>query len=450
MRVQVRRRKAGTILGEPLEIFETDNPRREPFCRHFGTCGGCTTQDLEYAAQLALKEQIVTAAFRESGLVDELPVLSPIIPAPRERQYRNKLEFSFGAQRWLTDAEVLEAGRIEDRRGFGFHAPGRFDRVLHLSECHLQPDPSEAIRSFLSSYVMEREFTFYDAREHRGVLRLLIVRTALTGDVMVTVMFGEEDPAVREQLMGALARRFPEISSLNYVVNTTKNDSIYDHEVKLWSGDPYITERCGSVMLRIRPKAFYQTNSEQAVSLYRTALGLAGLESTATGAADSVNDPTTDISGFAGGSGPLVFDLYSGIGSIALSLADRVGRVVGIESNDDAVRAAGENAELNGIENAIFERGEVESILPRVIDRHGSPDLVVVDPPRAGMHPRARRALRDLAAPRIVYISCNPRTQASDVRELIERYRIAAVQPVDMFPQTRHVENVLLLERRER
>jgi len=427
VRVQVLRRKAGTILGEPLEILETENPRRAPFCRHFGTCGGCTTQDLEYAVQLAVKEQIVAAAFREAELDADLPELAGIIPAPRERQYRNKLEFSFGAQRWLTDAEILEGIQIDDRRGFGFHAPGRFDRVLHISECHLQPDPSEAIRSFLSALVMERGITFYDAREHQGMLRLLIIRTAITGDVMVTVMFGEDDRSTREELMEILAERFPEITSLNYVVNTTKNDGIYSHEVKLWRGEPFITERCGPVLLRIRPKAFYQTNSEQAVRLYAAALDLAGL------------DP-----------GSLVFDLYSGIGSIALSLASRVGRVVGIESNGDAVHTARENAELNSIENALFELGEVEAVLPQVIERHGSPDLVIVDPPRAGMHPGARRVLRDLAAPRIIYISCNPRTQASDTRDLIERYRITAVQPVDMFPQTRHVENILLLERRER
>ncbi|SIQ25878.1 23S rRNA m(5)U-1939 methyltransferase [Alkalispirochaeta americana] len=423
--VGVRGRKAGTIQGCLLALHETSHPRREPRCPHFGSCGGCTLQDISYADQLLLKQGTVEAAFREAELTELLPEMTPILASPREFLYRNKLEFSFGAERWLDEEEILRAEAIPDRRGLGFHAPGRFDRVLDLRECHLQPDPSEAIRSFLGDLARERGYSFYHAREHRGFLRLLIIRTSLTGDLMVTIMFGEDDQQQREELLQALGEAFPEITSLNYVVNTSKNDSIYPHQVVLWRGEPFITEQCGDLRLRIHPKAFYQTNPEQALRLYQAAVALAHLRPE-----------------------DLLFDLYSGIGSIALYAAGRVRRVVGIESVEDAVEAARENARGNGIGNALFESGEVEKILPQVISREGAPRVVMVDPPRAGMHPAARKALATLAPETIVYISCNPRTQAADLREFIPNYEIAHLQPVDMFPQTRHVENIVLLRRR--
>lgn len=422
--VRVRRRKAGTILGDVARVVRSEQKRITPFCVHFGECGGCTLQDLSYQDQLQLKEAIVAAAFAEAQLEDAPREASPIIPAPKERGYRNKLEFSFGAHRWLSDHEVAHAEAIPDRRGLGFHAPGRFDRVLDLSECYLQPEPSETIRRFFRDLAEERDLSFYDAREHHGLLRLLIVRTSLTGEVMVTVMFGQDDPEPIQGVMTAVAERFPEITSLNYVINTSRNDSIFPHPVVLWRGTPFITEQCGPNTLRIRPKAFYQTNPEQAIHLYTAALEMAG-------------------------TAHLVFDLYSGIGSIALLLAGTAERVVAIESVPDAVCAARENGELNGITNVEFVEGEVERVLPAAVEQYGVPDLVVVDPPRAGIHPAARTALRDLAAPVIVYVSCNPRSQAADIRDLSERYRIVAIQPVDMFPQTRHVENVTLLKRRD-
>lgn len=426
--VRVRRRKAGTILGDILALHESACSRREPRCSHFGSCGGCTLQDISYADQLLLKQATVEAAFREAEL-DELaeavPGMAPILASPREFGYRNKLEFSFGAERWLDEEEILRAGEITDRRGLGFHAPGRFDRVLDLEECHLQPHPSEAIRSFLGDLAREAGYTFYHAREHRGLLRLLIIRTALTGDLMVTIMFGEDEPRQREEILQALGQAFPEITSLNYVINTSLNDSIYPHRVVLWRGEPGITEKCGDLLLGIHPKAFYQTNPEQALRLYQSALALAQLKPQ-----------------------DLLFDLYSGIGSIALSAAPRVGRVVGIESVDDAVQAARENARRNGIGNASFEAGEVEKVLPQVIEREGVPRVVMVDPPRAGMHPAARKALAGLLPETIVYISCNPRTQAADLGAFLRDYGIEHIQPVDMFPQTRHVENIVLLRRR--
>lgn len=438
--VRLRRRKAGTYLGDIRAVVTAGVPRRAPFCRHFADCGGCTIQDIDYEAQLALKQAMVSAAFLEAGfrVADHeagaaaavgstmtMPPIQPIVSAPRQTRYRNKLEFSFGAQRWLSEEEIADAAAIEDRRGLGFHVSGRFDRVLDLEECHLQPDPSEAIRAFVGDFARVRGFSFYDAREHTGVLRSLTVRTSLTGETMVIVMFGEDDAAAIEAVMSAIAHRFPDLASLNYVVNTSANDSLFPHDVRRWSGSPWITERSGPNLLRVRPKAFAQTNPEQAERLYETAL-------------DMVTVREDDR----------VFDLYCGIGSIALYVARRVATVVGIETIEDAVIAARENAEMNGIGNAVFEAGEVEAILPAVAERSGTPNLVILDPPRAGLHPAARRAVRDLAPERILYISCNPRTQATDIAELSDRYRVTAMRPVDMFPQTRHVENIAVLVRR--
>lgn len=424
--VRVRRRKSGVLHAEPTAILSTSHERREPFCRHFGSCGGCTLQNLEYEEQLRLKEAMVTTAFREAYSdfrIDEERKFS-ILPALQERYYRNKLEFSFGARRWLSQEELDSESVIEDRRGFGFHVAGRFDRVLDLQECYLQGPPSETIRGFVAEWTREHSVTFYDSHEHHGLLRLLIVRTALTGETMVTVMFGEDDPTGRVEFLEALHAAVPSITSLNYIVNTTRNDSIFTHEVIPWVGTEVIHERCGEIILRLRPKAFYQTNPEQAIRLYHRAMELVDLRPR-----------------------ELVYDLYSGIGSIALFIARRVARVVGIESVPDAVQSARENATLNGIENVVFEQGEVESILSEVVERHGTPDLLILDPPRSGLHPKARMAIRALAPPRILYISCNPRTQAIDCAELSDRYQIDVMQPVDMFPQTRHVENICVLRR---
>jgi 23S rRNA (uracil1939-C5)-methyltransferase len=423
--VRVRRQK-GSWLGEVQAVHPGGGPRRRaPFCRHFADCGGCTIQDLPYPDQLAFKEEIVRAAFREYPDV-ELPEMAPILGAPSERRYRNKLEFSFGAQRWLSEEEIRDAATITDRRGLGFHAGGRFDRVIDLQECHLQPEPSEMIRRFFRELADRENLTFYDAREHHGLMRLLMVRTSLTGETMVIVMFGEDAPDKIDRVMAAAHQRFPDLTSLNYVVNTSRNDSLGDHPVHRYAGARWITERCGTNSLRIRPKAFYQTNPEQAVRLYEVALELAELQGHET-----------------------VFDLYCGIGSIALFVAPHVKDVVGIEVVEDAVTAARENGKLNNIGNATFVAGQVESVLPEVITLHGVPDVVFLDPPRAGLHPGARKTLLGLAPRRIVYVSCNSRTQAADILFLSELYRVSALQPVDMFPQTRHVENIAVLDRRE-
>ncbi len=420
--VRVRRQK-GSWLGEVQAFHAGTGPeRRRPFCRHFTDCGGCSIQDLAYHDQLAFKEEIVEAAFGDYPEV-ALPAAAPILETSSERHYRNKLEFSFGAQRWLSEEEIRDAETISDRRGLGFHAGGRFDRVIDLQECHLQPEPSETIRTFFRELADQENLTFYNAREHHGLMRLLVVRTSLSGETMLIVMFGEDDPEGIERVMAAVHRRFPDLTSLNYVVNTSKNDSLGDQPVRLYAGAEWITEQCGPNSLRIRPKAFYQTNPEQAVRLYERALEMADLRGPET-----------------------VFDLYCGIGSIALFVASHVKNVVGIEVVEDAVTAARENAKLNGIENATFVAGQVESVLPEVISLFGTPDTVFLDPPRAGLHPGARKTLLELAPRRIVYVSCNARTQAADINVLSELYGVSALQPVDMFPQTRHVENIAVLE----
>lgn len=429
--VRVKRRKSGAYLGDVVAFREGRGntvSRVQPFCRHFSECGGCTLQEIAYADQLRYKEAIVSAAFHELSdkIADtELPSFQAILPAPREQRFRNKLEYSFGAHRWLSDEEITRSETIADRRGFGFHAPGRFDRVVDVTECYLQPEPSETIRAFVREHALREGWSFYDSREHNGLLRLMTIRTSLSGETMVIVMFGEEDPEAIETVMSAIASRFPALHSLNYVVNTSKNDSLASHTVRNYRGAEWIIENSGSNRLRIRPKAFYQTNPEQAIRLYQRAIEMAG---------------------FTGGE--TVFDLYCGIGSIALFVAPRVKRVVGVEVVEDAVTAARENAALNEIDNVDFVAGEVESVLDETIDRWGVPDVVVLDPPRAGVHPAARKAIRGRPPRRIVYISCNPRSQATDIADLIDLYRVVAVQPVDMFPQTRHVENIAILERR--
>ncbi len=424
--VRVKRRKAGELHAEPISFSRFGRDRRTAFCEHFGTCGGCTIQDLAYSDQLALKEAIVRAAFLENGYsIDTVEELSrSILAAPSETRFRNKMEYSFGAQRWLSAEELARDDVIEDRRGLGLHVPGRFDRVLDLNECFLQPDPSEDIRRFVGDYSRRRGLSYYDSHEHHGFLRLLIVRTSLAGETMVTIMFGEDRPTERTELFSALRAAIPGITSLNYVINSTKNDSIYAHDIIHVDGPERVHERCGDLTLSLGPKTFYQTNPEQAFRLYSRAFELL--------------EPLE---------GELLFDLYSGVGSIALFASRHVSRVVGIESVSDSVVSARRNAQANAIKNCVFELGAVEAVLEAVVDRHGSPDLVVLDPPRSGIHPRARRTLRELGAPRILYISCNPRTQASDCADLADAYEITAMQAVDMFPQTRHVENICVLRR---
>jgi 23S rRNA (uracil1939-C5)-methyltransferase len=424
-----RRKKKGLLQLRVEEYRSYGVPRVTPFCKHFDDCGGCTLQHVSYEDQLRLKEQIVRSALAEHLTEEQRSeaVVEPILGCEKQRLYRNKLEFSFSNSRWLTEAEKQEEALVEERRALGFHVPGRFDRVLDVEECHLQPDPSNRIRNRIKSFALERGFSFYDPREHHGLLRLLLVRTSLRGETLVTVMFGEDDPAAREELLAFIMEELPEIDSLYYVVNTSRNDSLAPHRPIHVAGSPFILERCGALEFRIYPKSFYQTNPAQALRLYEIAREYAELTGAET-----------------------VYDLFSGIGSIGLYLSSSASKVVGIESVEDAVAAARENAALNGVENAEFLQGEVEALLDgRFLGEHGRPECVILDPPRPGVHERALRVLLEALPQRIVYVSCNADTQARDVSILSEAYRIDRMRAVDMFPQTRHVEHVMLLKRRE-
>lgn len=443
-----RRKKKGILHLRVDDFLSEGTPRVEPFCRHFDLCGGCTLQHVDYETQLRLKSQIVASALAESlevsdaglpgdptgapgtGSVPSKPVIAPlvepILPCEADRRYRNKMEYSFSNSRWLTEQEK-DSGKEADRRALGFHIPGRFDRVLDIDECHLQPEPSNGIRNGLKEYALRKGYTFYDPREHVGLLRLLMIRTSLAGESQVTVMFGEDDPSAREEVLRFLQSEFPEINSLYYVVNTSKNDSLHPQEPIHVAGAPFIVEECGTLRFRIYPKSFYQTNPSQAVRLYEVAREYAGLSG-----------------------GETVYDLFSGIGSIALYLADQAGTVIGIESVEQAVGAARENAVLNGVENVEFHHGEVEALLDEsFLGEHGTPDCVVLDPPRPGVHHKALRVLLTARPRRIVYVSCNTETQGRDAAILSEAYDVERMRAVDMFPQTRHVEHVMLLTLRE-
>ncbi len=425
---RVTRRKKGVAFAVPTAFHETSPKRVEPFCPHFADCGGCTWQYLGYEDQLRYKERFVGEVLERIGGITEPPPL-PIIGCETDRYYRNKLEFSFSPMRWITEGEIAEGADIPDRRALGFHVKGRFDRVLDVETCFLQRDPSNAIRNEARRIAREHDYSFHDPAAHTGLLRGLIVRTTEGGEVMVILVIGEERPEVAATLLGELMEAVPEITSAHYIVNTTRNDDIGPHQAYHVAGTQVIHERCGHLRFAIHPKSFYQTNSRQAERLYAVVREWLDARESDT-----------------------LLDLYCGIGSIGLFLADRVRRVVGVEYVAEAVDRARENAALNGYSNAEFHAGDVREILSSV-DRAGArlprPDIVVLDPPRAGVHPDVIAELRRLRPRQIVYVSCKPSTQARDLAMLAEEYAITRVQPVDMFPQTFHIESVVDLRRKE-
>ncbi|MDR1414764.1 MAG: 23S rRNA (uracil(1939)-C(5))-methyltransferase RlmD [Odoribacteraceae bacterium] len=424
--VQVTRSRSRFMEGFVVRTRVLSPGRVTPFCAHFGTCGGCCWQNMPYEAQLAFKQQEVEDALRRVGHA-ELPAIDPIIGSARTREYRNKLEFTFSDRRFLTREEVESGVAVGPSPALGFHAPGLFDKVVDVEWCHLQGEPSNAIRNFTRRLAMERGASFYSARERRGLLRGLIVRTSTTGEVMVIVVFGEDDRGGREAVLEGIRREFPSIASLQFAVNEKGNDSVSDLEMVTFAGEPCIFEEMEGLRFRVGPKSFYQTNPVQARELYRRAREMAGL----TGK-------------------ELVYDLYTGTGTIALFAAAGARRVVGVEYVQEAIDDARVNARMNGVDNATFIAGDMKEVLSGgLLDAHGRPDVVITDPPRAGMHPAVVEAIARAGARRVVYVSCNPATQARDVGLMLEGYRVAAVQPVDMFPQTHHVENIVLLERRD-
>ena len=422
--VHLTRRRKSWQEGRVVNIHKYSEKRTKPFCKHFGVCGGCRWQDLQYSEQLYYKQkEVADTLTRVGGL--ELPGVHPIMASEREQHYRNKLEFTFSNRRWLSEEEVQSGLDYGDRDGLGFHIPGMFDKVVDLEECFLQPEPSNAIRQAVRDYTRRAGLSFYDLKSGGGLLRNLIIRNTLSGEVMVILVFFDEDEGPRVALLDHLRSEFPGITSLMYCINRKANDTISDQEILLHSGRDHIIEEMEDLKFKIGPKSFFQTNSLQSLELYRKVRQYAGLSG------DEV-----------------VYDLYSGTGTIGLFMAGAARKIVGIEYIEDAIRDAGVNAELNGISNAGFFSGDIKDVLSQeFIDREGRPHMLITDPPRAGMHKDVVRAILYARPQRIVYVSCNPATQSRDLSLLSGEYKILEVQPLDMFPHTFHVENIVMLER---
>lgn len=420
--ILVLKKKKSFFQGFVKEYKKKSEDRIEPRCEHFGTCGGCKWQHLDYEAQLRFKSNTVLNAMTRIGNVDPA-VIKPIRRADEIFNYRNKLEYSFSNKRWLTEAEVQSEGKINQSPALGFHAPGAFDKVVDVNTCHLQEDLSNDIRNFVRKYTQEHQLEYYDARAHTGLMRNMILRNTTLGQWMLIMSFAHEDEAVIP-MMNRLKEQFSEITSLHYVINKKFNDTILDQDIILHHGEPFVVEQLGDVQYKIGPKSFFQTNTAQANVLFDTVVKFANLKGDEN-----------------------VYDLYTGLGSIALYVSKSANHVTGIEEVEAAIVDAKENARFNAIDNTTFYAGDVKDILtPEFSQKHGKPDLVITDPPRVGMHKDVVQTLLKLEAPRIVYVSCNPATQARDLDLLSEKYVTKAMQPVDMFPHTHHIENVALLE----
>jgi len=419
--LRITRKKKSFMEAEPVAFRQYSELRVQPFCEHFGVCGGCKWQHIGYDTQLHYKQKQVKDNLERIGKVP-LPEFDPILGSAKTRYYRNKLEFTFSNNSWLTK-EQIQSGEEFDRNALGFHIPGRFDKILDIQHCYLQPDPSNAIRLAVRSYAKAHQLPFYDVVKQEGYLRNLIIRTANTGELMVIVQVKYEDQEAMTGLLEYLLATFPEITSLQYVVNPKGNETFHDLEVVCYKGLPYIHEEMEGIRFRVGPKSFYQTNADQAYELYKKTRELAGL----TGQ-------------------ELVYDLYTGAGTIANFVARQSRQVIGIEYVPSAIEDAKINSQINNITNTTFYAGDMKDILSdELIARHGRPDVVITDPPRAGMHQDVVEKLLQVHPERIVYVSCNPATQARDVELLSEKYDVTRVQPVDMFPQTHHVENIVLL-----
>jgi 23S rRNA (uracil1939-C5)-methyltransferase len=422
--IQVRKKKKNYMEGHIVRIVSPSPDRLPAFCPHFGICGGCRWQPLPYPMQLAAKRQQVEDQLVRIGHL-EVPEIQPTLASDATEYYRNKLEYSASARRWVLDGEDPEAIPPEDRPGLGFHVGKFFDKVLDIKECHLQREPSNAIRLFIKDFCIRNGYSFYNICENHGFLRNIFIRTAEDGQVMLILCMGQDDKARRDALLEAISTRFPEITSFYYVVNTKLNDSITDQEPVLYKGQDAIYESMEGLSFKIGPKSFYQTNSRQAEKLYGVAREFAQLKG------DEV-----------------VYDLYTGTGTIAQFVSRRCKKVIGIEYVPEAIEDAKDNARRNGIDNCTFFAGDMKDVLTAgFIAEHGQPDVIILDPPRAGIHPDVAKVILDAEPRRIVYVSCNPASQARDLAILNKKYRITAVQPVDMFPHTMHVENVCSLER---
>lgn len=424
--IKLSRKRKQHAEGRIVAFKKYSPDRTEPFCSHFGVCGGCQWQHLPYAAQLRYKQQQVLDAMQRIAKV-EIPEPGPIIGSENDRFYRNKLEFTFSNKRWRTIDEIKSGVEFKDNDALGFHIPGMFDKVLDIEKCWLQEDFSNRVRLSVKAFCLEHNMDFFDLRQQEGMMRNLIIRTASTGEKMLIVVFYQDEATSREALLKHLLEHFPEITSLIYVINNKGNDTIFDRDTSVYHGPGYIFEEMEGLRFKIGPKSFYQTNSAQACRLYSVVREFAGLKPD-----------------------ELVYDLYTGTGTIANFLARQCRKVIGIEYIPEAIEDARANAELNGIHNTAFFAADVKDLLNEAfMAEHGRPDVLITDPPRAGMHEDVVKTILTAAPERIVYVSCNPATQARDLNLLDQQYRVAALQTVDMFPHTQHVENVVLLKRRE-
>jgi len=422
--LQVTKSKKRYLEARIIRFHKLSELRSEPFCQHFGVCGGCKWQNLPYSEQLIFKQKQVSEQFRRIGKLD-FGEVSTILGSQRTTFYRNKLEFTFSNNRWLTEEEISRQDEITNRDALGFHVPGLFDKVIPIEQCWLQPEPSNQIRNFIYRNATGNNIPFFDIRQQTGMLRTLIIRNTSAGELMVILTFFYDEPETREKLLDAVRNEFPGIQSLMYVINSKGNDTITDQDVRLHSGTGHIWEEMEGLRFKIGPKSFFQTNSEQAYELYKVARDFAGLTGNET-----------------------VYDLYTGTGTIANFIAGKCKKVVGLEYVPEAIEDAGINAEINQIRNAFFYAGDIKDILNNeLIRQHGLPDVIITDPPRAGMHENVIKMILEAAPRRIVYVSCNPATQARDLSLLAEHYTIGKIQPVDMFPHTHHVENVVLLNK---
>lgn len=423
--VQTFKKRKSYYEGKAIKFHEFSEYRTTPVCQHFGSCGGCKWQNMTYDRQLFYKNQEVYNNLKRIGKIG-LPDFEPILGSEKQFFYRNKMEFSFSNSRWMTEAEIQSGEELDNANALGFHIPKMWDKILDITHCSLQEDPSNAIRNEIRDFANLNGLTFFNPREHSGLLRTLMLRTASTGEIMVLVQFFEDDREKRELLLDFLAERFPQITSLQYVINNKANDTLYDQDIILYKGRDYILEEMEGLKFSINAKSFYQTNSDQAYELYKITREFAGL----TG-------------------NELVYDLYTGTGTIAQFVSKKAKKVIGVEAVPEAIADAKENAIRNNITNCEFFVGDMKVVFnEEFITAHGKPDVIITDPPRDGMHKDVIEQILKINPDKVVYVSCNSATQARDLALMDEKYKVTRVRPVDMFPQTHHVENVVLLEKR--
>jgi len=423
--IQTLKKRKAYYEGKAVKFHEFSEHRIEPICEHFGVCGGCKWQNMNYSQQLFYKQNEVKNHLQRIGKI-ELPDFEPILGSEKQFFYRNKMEFGFSNSRWLTQDEIESQDDLGNRNALGFHIPKMWDKILDINKCHLQENPSNAIRNEIRDFANINNLTFFNPRGHEGLLRTLMLRTASTGEIMVLIQFFEDDKQNRELLLDHLYEKFPQITSLQYVINNKANDTLYDTNIKLYKGRDYILEEMEGLKFSINAKSFYQTNSDQAYELYKI---------------------TRDFAGLTGNE--IVYDLYTGTGTIAQFVSKNAKKVIGVESVPEAIEDAKANAKRNEITNCEFFVGDMKVVFNEAfIAQHGKPDVIITDPPRDGMHKDVVEQLLKIEAQKIVYVSCNSATQARDLALMDEKYKVTRVRPVDMFPQTHHVENVVLLERR--